>query len=420
MKFNKVRGTKDYFGLESKKLVYIIKVFSDLSFNFKFDCIKFPTMEYIDVFKRALGSDTDIVNKEMYSFKDKKGRVVVLRPEGTAPVARLVLENKLTELGQKQKLFYIENMFRYERPQKGRQREFIQFGAEVLNAFGYQNDVEVILLAYELIKKLQISKFELKINYIGTIDTRNKYNKDLREYFKKNIDKLSDDSKKRLETNVLRILDSKDEQDIEVALQTPLIIDYLNTEELENYANIKKSLDFLDIEYSEDKNLVRGLDYYNGIVFEFISTDEEKLGSKSTLIGGGRYDKLITQFDDSKDVPAVGFAAGVERLMLASEDFLEQQITKEFDYAVVTTDIQYINNALKIASQLREKNYSVEIYSNDSNTNKKTSRAIKDGAKNLVIVCKELNNDVPEVEVKNLKTETSKMIKIENIGEKNE
>lgn len=416
MKLNKVKGTKDYFGIESKKLFFIKKTLSDLACKFNYTAIKFPTFEYLEVYKRTLGDETDIVNKEMYSFEDKKGRTIVLRPEGTASTARLVLENKLIELNQKQKLFYIENMFRYERPQKGRQREFIQFGVENLNAELYSDDVEIIQFALEVIKSLNISNYELNINYIGSKETRDKYSQELKKFLKKDFDRLSEDSKIRLENNVLRILDSKDNDDNEIIKNAPSIIDFLNSEETKNYKKIKESLSKLKIKFCENKKLVRGLDYYNGLVFEVISLDKEKLGAQSTLIGGGRYDKLITQFDKTKATPSVGFAAGIERLMLVSEEWILKNISNSFDYAIITTSPEFSDLALEVASIIRKRN-SVETYLKETSLKKKIIRAEKDGALNIIIISENtvLNN---EIEVKNLNEQKLTKIKIESIGKK--
>lgn len=373
MNIKKQKGTKDYFGLEAEKLNQAFEYLIETSELFGFEQVYLPVFEDTSLFKRFVGNTSDIVNKEMYTFEDKGGRSLTLRPEGTAQVSRMVLENKLVEQGKEQKFFYIENMYRYERPQKGRQREFIQYGLEWFGNDSIIADIQTIEAASEILEIFNVTKYEVQINSIGSISTRENYKKELKKYYSKFEGKLSLDSRERLKTNVLRILDSKDEEDIEINKKAPSIIQFLSKEELTRINNIKDTLIKLGINVVVNPMLVRGLDYYNDLVFEFVSTDEERLGSQSTILGGGRYDKLISQIDSSKNVPAVGFAIGIERLILASG--MEDIEIPKLDFAIIGNKGDEVMT-LSIAKNLRYKgNFSSYIDCADRSINKKVKKA---------------------------------------------
>ncbi len=411
---NKAKGTQDYFGEEAKILKLALNKLDKIALIYNFEFVKTPLFESINLFKRAVGTETDIVNKEMFELVAKNNKdQFVLRPEGTAPIVRMVLENKLTELEKKQRLYYAGVMFRYEQPQKGRQREFFQFGVELLNDASLTSDLEVLLLGKQILDEFQIKKYELRLNCIGSLESRKVYLQALKKYYLVHKAKLSADSLTRMETNILRILDSKDEKDILVNEGAPSIIDYLTKEEQDRFSALCVELKKLNVKFIVDNKLVRGLDYYNGLVFEFISTDVKLLGAKATIIGGGRYDYLITQFDPKKDVPAVGFALGLSRLLLASNAYLKNELTINNNYYVMSTSEEFSTIALEVANKLRTKDLQVELDCSTQKFEKKFKKAIKQNYQKIIIVGKETLDG--EVIVKNLQTEKQKTIKLNSL-----
>jgi histidyl-tRNA synthetase len=315
MKFQKPKGTKDILPKDIAKWHYLEQKIRDVTALFNFSEIRTPTFEYTDLFNRGVGSETDIVGKEMYTFLDKSGDSVTLRPEGTAPVMRAFVENSMQNDSQFHKLYYITSMFRYEKPQAGRYREHTQFGAEILGSDSFYTDVEMILLAKEVYNRVGIDNFKVKINSIGKLDERVKYIETLREYLKNNFDSLSDESKKRFETNALRILDSKNRDDRKITEAAPRILDHLGTESRTRFDNVLNGLTKLGVTYEVDFRLVRGLDYYTDTTFEFVS---DALGSQDAIGGGGRYDGLVEQLG-GKPAPGVGFGSGMERILIVAE-----------------------------------------------------------------------------------------------------
>jgi histidyl-tRNA synthetase len=282
---------------------------------FNLEEIRTPIMEQTELIVRGLGQLTDIVSKEIFSFSRGDDNYV-LRPELTAPVVRAYVENHLGQRGGSQKLYYIGPMFRAERPQKGRQRQFHQFGVEVLGSDDAVADVEVIAFMIHIYNKIGITNTTLKLNSIGDPQSREEYKKALKAHLKPNFDKLSEVSQKRFENNPLRILDSKEEEDQPFIESAPVITDYLNDESVEHYNRVKAYLTDLGIDFEEDPYLVRGMDYYTQTAFELISPD---LGAQDALAGGGRYDLLVEEIG-GQPTPAVGFAAGMERLLIACEE----------------------------------------------------------------------------------------------------
>jgi histidyl-tRNA synthetase len=288
--------------------------------SFNIELIETPLFEEKDLFSRTLGNSSDVVSKEMYDFQDKKGRDLVLRPESTASVVRYMIEEKLLNAQNLPKAFLLTGpMFRYDRPQAGRYRQFNQFSVEFFNVKKDINqDLISIVLSNKILNKLNIKNCFVEINNIGKVEQRKTYVEELSKYFKSNEAKLSDLSKERLIKNPLRILDSKEVKDIEVIKGCPKISDFYDKETKEELANLIKLLDQQKIKYVLNKKLVRGLDYYEGIVFEFKQSDNKEL-SQSTIIGGGRYDQLI-KILDNKEVSACGFAGGIERLILSIDN----------------------------------------------------------------------------------------------------
>ena len=306
-----VRGTRVLEGLEAKKYFTVTETFHTICNEYGYNLIVLPTIEKVELFTRTVGQFSDIVTKQMYSFNDKKGRELVLRPEGTAGVIRNYIDKKYKV---QKKYFYSEQMFRYERPQKGRYREFHQVGAEIIGS--RRGDIQpisdIVLLGINFIKKLVEGDTEitLKINSIGTNSDRKFYSKDLVKYFEKYENDLSDDSKIRLKNNPLRILDSSDLKDVEITKQAPKFSHYRSDEANKDYELFKDAISHIPFE--EDQNLVRGLDYYNGITFEYFP--KGKTGSQDALGGGGQYDSLSTLLGGTQ-INGIGFAFGVDRLM---------------------------------------------------------------------------------------------------------
>ena len=317
MRVQRPKGTVDILPDESGSWEKVEQILRDFFKRANYREIRTPSFENYNVFSRSSGETSDVVEKEMYDFNDKGGRHIALRPEGTAGVVRAYVENKLyaPEVAKPLNVYYIESTFRYERPQAGRQREFHQIGIESFGSSNPLADVETIVLAHDLLAKLGVKNYELHINTLGNAQVRQDYHDALVNYFKPVRDQLSDDSKRRLEKNPLRILDSKDEQDKQFLPKAPKIVDYLDQKSKENFDQILKILDQLKINYVIDNDLVRGLDYYTGVIFEFMVEDKSIWESASTILGGGRYDNLVEEFDGPR-TPAVGFGIGEERLML--------------------------------------------------------------------------------------------------------
>ena len=306
-----VRGTRVLEGLEAKKYFTVTETFHTICNNYGFELIVLPTIEKVELFTRTVGQFSDIVTKQMYNFNDKKGRELVLRPEGTAGVIRNYIDKKYKD---QKKYFYSEQMFRYERPQKGRYREFHQVGAEIIGS--KRGDIQpisdIVLLGVEFLKSVigVDEEITLKINSIGTNSDRKNYSNKLIDYFKTYENDLSEDSKIRLKNNPLRILDSSDIKDIEISKNAPKFSDHRSDLANKDYESFKDAI--ADVQFEEDQNLVRGLDYYNGITFEYLP--KGKTGAQDALGGGGQYDSLSTLLGASQ-INGVGFAFGVDRLM---------------------------------------------------------------------------------------------------------
>ncbi len=350
-KFQKIKGTYDILPPESKKWNTAVSILQSLSEQFGYEEIKTPIIENIDLFKQNIGYETD-VSKEMFSWEDSSGNQLVLKPEMTAPVVRAYIESGFFRSKPLCKLFYIDALFRREKPQKGRQRQFHQFGIEALGSSEVEQDVEVILLATKILCHLGISNTTLQINDIGNYETRKKYQEKLNEYFSDYKSSLSKLSQNRLGNNSLRILDSKEEEDIEIIKNAPLIKEFLTKDELNNYSSLLTHLDALGIPYKENGHLVRGLDYYNGTTFE-ISNMSSK--SQNALLGGGRYDYLVESMG-GPSTPAVGFAAGIERLLIESST---EDKNETIDFFIGFES--HAESAIKIANQLIDEGYSLYI-----------------------------------------------------------
>lgn len=347
-----VRGTKDILPNEIHKWQKLEEIARNVSEKYGYKELRTPVFEKTEVFSRGVGDGTDIVNKEMYSFLDRGGESITLRPEQTAALVRSVIQNNLLNENPVTRLYYIGSYFRYERPQKGRLREFHQYGAECLNSPYPESDVEVICLAVELIKKLGINNYKLKLNSLGNEISRTNYRNVLINFLESHKEKLSEESIIRLAANPLRVLDSKNPVDIEVTSNAPNILDSLDNESVQHFDEVKKLLTTSNINYEISPNLVRGLDYYSHTVFEFQSTE---LGAQDAFGGGGRYNSLFTELG-GKETPAVGFAMGIERLLLILEQIHEQvKIENGIDAIIIPTNEKYVETAMKVANILRNK-----------------------------------------------------------------
>ncbi len=344
------RGTLDILPENAVKRVFVENKIREIFTNFNYQEIRTPSFEMTSLFKRSIGEETDVVSKEMYSFNNDK---YTLKPEMTAPVIRAYIENSLYSQSPINKLFYIAKMYRHENPQAGRYREFTQFGAEAIGSSDYTIDVEMISLSVRILNEFGIKDIITKINTIGTIEERKEYIAKLKDYLNKYYKDLSSDSKRRLETNPLRILDSKLDFEIDILTGAPVLFDFLNETSKEHFNKVLEALAGFGIKYEVDYKLVRGFDYYTSTTFEVISND---LGAQNAVLGGGRYDTLVEQLGGNP-TPAIGFASGVERLMMLLEklDFKFPDPVKLKLY-IVTIGEEAKKYADKKLFELRKKN----------------------------------------------------------------
>ena len=403
------KGTKDIIGDEAKKYTYISNVTQKMFENYGYSYAKTPIFEETELFKRGIGEATDVVEKEMYTFKDKGDRSITLRPENTASMVRCYLEHSIYAKEDVARFYYNGSMFRYERPQAGRQREFNQIGVEVFGEKSPILDAEVIAMGYNLLKKLGITDLEVKINSVGSKGSRTIYREKLVEHFQTHLDDMCDDCRDRINRNPLRLLDCKVDGHKDFYKAAPSIIDYLFEDERKHYEEVKKYLDIFGVKYTEDPTLVRGLDYYSSTVFEIVTN---KLGSQGTVLGGGRYDNLLKELGD-KDIPAVGFAAGVERIMMLLDDYPKNTPDVYIAWLGDTT----IETAMNIAENLRKNDLKVHIDFSSKGMKSHMKKADKLAVKYCVILGEdELNKGV--MLLKNFETREQEEIKIEEILEK--
>ncbi len=402
-----VRGTKDIIGEEAKKYVYISNVAQKMFENYGYNFVKTPIFEETELFKRGIGEATDVVEKEMYTFRDRGDRSITLRPENTASLVRCYLENAIYAKEEISRFYYNGSMFRYERPQAGRQREFNQIGLEVFGEKSPKVDAEVIAIGYKFLEKLGISDLEVKINSVGSKESRTIYREKLIEHFSKHLDDMCDDCKDRINRNPLRLLDCKVDKDKDFYKSAPNIIDFLFEDERKHYEDVKKYLDVFGIKYTEDPTLVRGLDYYSSTVFEIVTN---KLGSQGTVLGGGRYDNLLKELGD-KDIPAVGFATGVERIMmLLGENYPKNNP----DVYIAWLGENTSETALKIAESLRDNDIKVYIDYSEKGMKSHMKKADKLSVRYCIILGEdELNKGI--VLLKDFSTREQKEVKIEEI-----
>ncbi len=377
MALQPVRGTHDLLPEESAKHRWIVAQALNVAERFGFEEVATPIFEFSEVFQKTLGETSDIVGKEMYSFEDRGGEKITLRPEGTAGVARAFISNGLAQ-HLPLKYFYQGPMFRYERPQKGRLRQFHQIGVELLGVESFEADIEVIALAWQMLLELKLTTgLSLEINSIGDTDSRVQYRAALVEYLKKYEKELSEDSQRRLSTNPMRILDSKDEKDKKIVHGAPAMKNYLNAASKDFYGKILKGLTDLGIDFVENPLLVRGLDYYSHSVFEIRS---QGLGAQDTILAGGRYDGLVQQMGGPQ-TPGVGWASGIERLSLLIEKVPEPKRPT----ALIPLGEVAEAAVRKMSYDLRREGHAIEL-SYSGNLSKRMKKANKARAKVAIII----------------------------------
>ena len=407
-----IKGTKDLLPNETVKWRFIESKIHKIVSSYGYGEIRTPVFESTDLFVRGIGNETDIVSKEMYSWLDQGGKKLTLRPELTAPVVRSYIQHNLQSLGPLTKLYYFDSLFRRERPQAGRQRQFHQYGIEALGSEFPEQDAEVIEIAYNIYKQFNIKELTVKINTIGSSSIRENYLKILKKSLSKYKSYLSPISQKRLDYNALRIFDSKNEDDKKIVEDNaPFIFDHISDEDLNHFNQLKNILDKVNIPYFHDKKLVRGLDYYTRTTFEITS---KNLGAQDALCGGGRYDKLVNQLG-GKNTPAVGFAAGVERLLLLiNDDTFDQSDNVKIFISILGE--QNIPDAMKIASDLRKNtNLNINIESNRRSLKSQMREANRQKCSYVIIIGEnELQNKI--VLIKNMKNGEQENIAIKDLN----
>ena len=405
MKIQSVRGTHDLYAQQLEKFKFIIEIVNTYAHIYDFNEIITPIFEFTELFLKPLGEHSDVVLKEMYTFDDRNDSSLTLRPEYTTPIIRAAISNNLLER-LPTKLYGIGPMFRRERPQKGRFRQFNQINFEILGSNDMAADAELILLADDILKKIFLNKkIKLEINSLGDKDTLKKFKNNLSVYFKKYKSKLSLDAQNRIESNPLRILDSKNKNDNEICQEAPKILDFYSKEAKNKFEEIKNLLSNYSIEFEVNPNLVRGLDYYCHTVFEFKSNE---LGSQDTLIGGGRYDGL-TKILGGPDIPGVGWAGGVERIMmLIEEDIKVQQKTH-----LIVMKEDFRSYGLNILNKLRKNNVPI-FFDYKYNLKKSLSFASNVNARYAIIIGEEeVKNH--SYTIKDLKKNTQKTILFDSL-----
>ena len=359
MKLQKPKGTQDILPADSAKWQYVENVARETFKKYNYGEIRTPMFEHYEVISRSVGDTTDIVTKEMYDFHDKGDRHITLRPEGTAPVVRSYVENKLfaPEVQKPVKVYYIGSMFRYERPQAGRLREFHQLGVECFGSKNPATDVETIAMAYQLFNTLGIKEVTLHLNSLGNTESRLAYRQALIDYLTPMRESLSKDSQRRLDENPLRVLDSKEKEDKVAVENAPSILDYLDEESQAHFDEVRTMLDSLNIPYVIDTNMVRGLDYYNHTIFEFITTVDK---SELTICAGGRYDSLVEYFG-GPETAGFGFGLGLERLLLVlDKQGIELPVEENLDVYIAVLGSGANGKALELVQAIRYQGFKAE------------------------------------------------------------
>ena len=410
-KYQSLRGTKDILPEDSRIWRYVEGKISDIFARFGYQEIRTPIFEMTELFVRSIGSSTDIVNKEMYTFPDKKGRSLTLRPEGTAPVVRAYIQNQLYQKDEILKLYYKGPFFRYERPQAGRERQFHQFGVEVLGASSSAIDAEIIYLGYFILKSLGLDNAELLLGSVGCSDCRPKYEKLIVSTLKKSTSKLCDDCQKRYKTNPLRMLDCKNEDCKKQLKKIPPFAGSLCDDCKKYLSETEELLKLLEVSYTISPHLVRGLDYYTRTTFEFVYSG---LGAQSTVIGGGRYNNLIKEFG-GPSVSACGFAGGMERLIsvLKNEGKIPS-LSDGLDVFIAQMGGECFKTAFKLLQEIRGVQISADMDYRNGSLKSQFRKADKLKASYVIVIGEdEMKKGI--VKLKDMKTGNEENIKLDNI-----
>ncbi len=413
MAYKAPRGTVDILPAQSGKWQELEQLLRTICANYNVKEIRTPIFEHTELFNRAVGDTTDVVSKEMYTFEDRKGRSMTLRPEGTAGIARAYVENKLYGMPEKlQKVYYMGPMFRYERPQNGRQRQFHQFGVEMLGVESPYVDVECMLMAVTVVKALGLKNIQLHINTLGDQESRDAYREALQNHFQPVLNELCHDCQVRYEKNPLRILDCKVDKNHPMMKTAPKTIDYLTDNAKAHFEKVCALLDDLEIDYVVDPNLVRGLDYYSHTVFEIIS-DDPKLGAGSTVGGGGRYNGLVEELGGPQ-TPGVGFAFGMERLMIALGDDHEDE--EGLDVYIMPLGSEAKDLAMQIMTMLRANGFTCDMDQCDRGLKGQFKSADRFHAHfSMIIGDEEVQNEVVNMKCNHTKEQVE--VPLENIVE---
>ncbi|GEN56040.1 histidine--tRNA ligase 2 [Halolactibacillus alkaliphilus] len=408
------RGTQDILPGDSEKWQYVEAQFIDLCRRFNYQEIRTPIFEHTELFQRGVGDTTDIVQKEMYTFNDRGDRSLTLRPESTASVVRAFVQNKLYgSANQPQKLFYNGPMFRYERPQQGRMRQFVQLGVEALGSKDPAIDAEVITLAMTFYQSLGLTSLKLVINSLGDKESREHHRKALVEHFNPHREELCADCQMRLDQNPLRVLDCKKDHDHPAMKSAPKILDYLTEEAKDYFDELKQYLDASHIKYDVDSNLVRGLDYYNHTAFEIMS-DAPGFGAITTLSGGGRYNGLVEDLD-GPETPGIGFALSVERLLMALEkEGITLPVNQGLDVYVVSLGEKAAIPAYRLTQELRQNGLKVD----KDYLNRKMKAQFKDADRNqaqFVVILGDEEVENQQATVKEMETGAQEKVQFDKL-----
>lgn len=405
-----VKGTKDILPSQSKKWQDLESSFRKFIQTYGYHEIRTPAFEKTELFARGVGEDTDIVTKEMYTWEDRNGESLTLKPELTAPVIRAYIQHNLFGKSPTTKLYYFDSLFRRERPQKGRLRQFHQFGIEAIGSPYPECDAEVVASAYLFLSRLGLSGLTLKLNSIGSGTSRKKFCDALIKFLNPVKNKLSEISQKRLEANPMRILDTKIPHEINLLMDGPVISDFLSDDDKNHFNEVMGLLDAMKIPYFQDSHLVRGLDYYCRTTFEITS---DALGGQDALCGGGRYDNLV-ELLGGKPTPAIGFAAGVERILIAMNEEIPQSEIIDCDIYIITIQKNSMKTGMVIARQLRQAGFQVEIDFLRRSMKSQFREANKKGARFTIILGEEeLKRN--EVSIKNMETGDQKTVEPDSI-----
>jgi len=406
------KGCNDIYGREAKIWKYVDSVIDAMMEKYNYNYIRTPIIEATELFHRGVGETTDIVTKESYDFEDKGGRKVTLRPEGTAGVVRSFIENKMYgDPNQPVKVYYNGTMYRYERPQSGRDRELTQFGMEILGSDDPMSDAEIISAAVNIYKMLGLKEIKVNLNTLGDKESRDNYREALIAYFKPHISELCEDCQERLEKNPLRILDCKVDAENDILKNAPKTLDYLNEESRDRFEKVQEFLDIMQIPYEINPNIVRGLDYYNHTVFE-IEAKVKGFGSNNVIGAGGRYNGLVNQLD-GPETPCVGFASGIGRVVMALElEEVKLPIVEDVDLFLMYVNEDEKKYAAYLTQELRLAGFIVETEYTGRGLKGQFKQADRLNAKyTCVLNSEDLNNN--EVRIKNNKTKEEEIISLD-------